>query len=504
MNLTKHPPYFLSFNIRNTYLSITIFLTSLCCLINKQAIAQQQRPNIIFIMADDLGWGELNTYNSTFNETPNLNRLASQGMQFQQAYAAAPNCSPTRASLMTGQYPARIGITDFLPEGPKTKKYLKPEDHVTLNETLSELGYHTGLIGKWHLETHFKNSKGGPEAHGFDEVIGSESSYIANGDYFFPYDKVASYTTGAENEYLTDRQNTEAVNFIKRNKNKPFFLYLSYYSVHTAMEAPEELVKKYRSKYDAKYGEGKSEELFGQNHNGPHKDNPYLAAMLESIDTGIGKIMKSLEDQGLAENTLLVFFSDNGGAGKGANNGDLRGSKMWLYEGGIRVPLIMRWPKVIQAGSVEQTPVSSYDFYPTFVEVASGSLGNKAMKKTNEDKSKTTKQSIRNQLSKQSLDGVSLVPILSNKKLNNRNLYWHYPSETARLQNNMASAVRAGDYKLLEFYKDNRIELYDLKKDPSETNNLAEKQPKITAKLKAELDAWKAEVNAESPALKKN
>ncbi len=177
---------------------------------------------------------------------------------------------------------------------------------------------------------------------------------------------------------------------------------------------------------------------------------------------------------------------------------------MWLYEGGIRVPLIMRWPKFIQAGSVEQTPVSSYDFYPTFVEVASGGFGDKAMKKKTEDKSKSTKQSIRNQLSKQSLDGVSLVPILCNKKLNNRNLYWHYPSETAKLQNNMASAVRSGDYKLLEFYKDNRIELYDLKKDPSETNNLAEKQPKITAKLKAELDAWKAEVNAEAPVLKKN
>ncbi|WP_099367978.1 sulfatase [Sphingobacterium sp. 1.A.4] len=504
MHLTKQLPYFLSFNLHKSYLSISIFLTTLYCLISPHAIAQQQQPNIIFIMADDLGWGELNTYNSTFNETPNLNRLASQGIQFQQAYAAAPNCSPTRASLMTGQYPARVGITDFLPEGPKTKKYLKPEDHVTLNEALSELGYHTGLIGKWHLETHFKNSKGGPEAHGFDEVIGSETSYIANGDYFFPYDKVASYTTGAENEYLTDRQNTEAIKFIERNKNKPFFLYLSYYSVHTAMEAPEDLVKKYRAKYDAKYGEGKSEELFGQNHNGPHKDNPYLAAMLESIDSGIGRIMKSLEEQGLAENTLLVFFSDNGGAGKGANNGDLRGSKMWLYEGGIRVPLIMRWPKVIQAGSVEQTPVSSYDFYPTFLDVATGSYGDKAMRGKTKGTTETRKQLVRNQLKKQPLDGVSLVPILASKKLKDRNLYWHYPSETAKLQNNLASAVRAGDYKLLEFYKDNRIELYDLKKDPSETNNLVEKQPKITSKLKAELDAWKAEVNAEAPALKKN
>src|SRR5690606_3649967 len=188
--------------------------------------AQKKRPNIIFIMADDLGWGELGSYGNTFNETPNLDKLASEGVKFEQAYAAAPNCSPTRASIITGQYPARVGITDYLPEAEKAKKWLDPAKYITLNEALSAAGYHTGIVGKWHLDTHFELNRGGPKAHGFDEVIGSETDYIADGDYFYPYDKISTFTTGAENEYLTDRQSQEASKFIERNKDRPFFLYL--------------------------------------------------------------------------------------------------------------------------------------------------------------------------------------------------------------------------------------------------------------------------------------
>ncbi|HYH55283.1 MAG TPA: sulfatase [Anseongella sp.] len=430
----------------------------------------------MFILADDLGWGELNAYGNTFNETPNLNKLAAQGIRFTQAYAAAPNCSPTRASIMTGQYPARVGITDFLPAGEKTDRWLDPAKHVTLNEALSNAGYRTGIVGKWHLDTHYRDHKGGPKAHGFDEVIGSETRYIADGDYFFPYDKIGTFSTGAENEYLTDRQSEEAAAFIERSKNNPFFLYLSYYSVHTKLEAPEELVDKYKRKFDAKYGAGEAEKLYGKKTGGPHKDNPYLAAMLESIDTGVGEIMRTLEKNGLAENTLLVFFSDNGGAGAGANNGDLRGSKMWIYEGGIREPLIMRWPGHIKAGAVEDTPVSSIDFYPTFLSAAGAARPDNHL-----------------------LDGVDFMPLFSGKKLKRDALYWHYPSETAKSAEKMASVIRKGDLKLIQFYAGKRLELYDLKKDIGEKNDLSEKLRGKTRELKNLLDAWKVRVNAEKP-----
>jgi arylsulfatase A-like enzyme len=444
-----------------------------------QTIAQDQKPNIVFIMADDLGWGELNTYNSTFNETPNLNKLAKEGTRFTQAYAAAPNCSPTRASIITGQFPARVGITDFLPESGKTDRWLDPAKYFTINEALSKAGYHTGIVGKWHLDTHYSNHKGGPAAHGFDEVIGSETKYIADGDYFFPYDKINTFKSGAENEYLTDRQSKEASEFIKRNKSNPFFLYLTYYSVHTALDAQENLVNKYKRKFDAKYGKGMSEKLYGaqnKKHGGPHKDNPYLAAMLESIDNGVGNIMKTLEENGLAENTILVFFSDNGGAGKAANNGPFREGKMWIYEGGIREPLIMRWPGKIKAGAVEQTPVSSIDFYPTFLSAAGGKPD-------------------RNYI----LDGQNIMPLFNGEKLNRDELYWHYPSETAKSEEKMASVIRKGDYKLIEFYSNPRFELYNLKNDPGETKDLSKSQTAKVVEMKALLDKWKKEVKAEAP-----
>jgi len=453
-------------------------LTALCLITQfGTTIAQEKKPNIVFILADDLGWGELNTYNSTFNETPNLNKMAAQGMRFTQAYAAAPNCSPTRASFMTGQFPARVGITDFLPEASKTNKRLDPERFFTLNEAMSKAGYHTGIVGKWHLDTEFKNNVAGPKAHGFDEVIGSETKYIADGDYFFPYDKISTYTTGAQNEYLTDRQSADASDFIVRNQSKPFFLYLSYYSVHTTLDAPEDLVEKYKKKFDQKYGAGAAERIYGKQnlkHGGPHKDNPYLAAMLERVDAGVGRILETLKKNGLDENTLVVFFSDNGGAGKMANNGSFRDSKMSIYEGGIREPLIMRWPKKIKSGQVEDTPISSIDFYPTFLNMAGG---------------KKEKDYI--------LDGKDLSPLFAGQSIKRNELYWHYPSETARLKDKMASAVRQGDYKLLEFYGTPRVELYNLKNDPGESNDLSKGDPTKVKELKLLLDRWKKEVNAE-------
>jgi arylsulfatase A-like enzyme len=433
-------------------------------------------------MADDLGWGELNSYGNDFNETPNLNKLASQGLRFSQAYAAAPVCSPTRASLMTGQYPARVGITDFL--APKSDRYLEPENYVTINEALSKAGYYTGMIGKWHLDTHFDENKGSPKNHGFDEVIGTETKYIGDGDYFYPYNKVNTLK-GNEGEFLPDRLATEAVSFIERNKKEPFYLYLSHFSVHTSLDAPEKLVEKYKKKFNEKYGAGEAQKLFDGQKKGRHradeKDNPYLAAMLERIDNGVGEIMQALKDNGIENNTLLVFFSDNGGARNAGDNGYLRGHKLMLYEGGIREPLIMRWPGKIAENSIIDYPISSVDFYPTFLEIA------------NTEKPEDYK-----------LDGVSLYSLITkNKKPERKTLFWHYPSETANSLPRMASAVRDGDFKLIEFYSDNRQELYNLKNDPQEKQDLSEKNPEKLAELHNLLTDWKKEVNARIPDIKK-
>ncbi|MBT1688512.1 sulfatase [Dawidia soli] len=436
---------------------------------------KREKPNIIFILADDLGWGELGCYGNSFNETPNLDKLALQGIRFTQAYAAAPVCSPTRASIMTGQYPARVGITDFL--APASGRLLDPARYITINEALGQAGYRTGLVGKWHLDTDFKNNKGGPGKHGFDEVIGTETKYIADGDYFFPYDKISTFSNGVAGEYLTDRQSEEAAGFIQRNKRSPFYLFLSYYSVHTRLDAPEALVNKYKRKFDAKYGEGQAEKLFEgkAGHQSDHHDNPYLAAMLERMDAGVGKIMDALERNGLADNTLLVFFSDNGGANHVANNGGLRMNKTWLYEGGIRVPLIMRLPGTIKAASVTDAPVSSQDFYPTFVDIARAAMPRGYR-----------------------VDGTSLYPLVTKGKVPEREaMFWHYPAETGKWKNRMSSAIRKGDYKLIYFYVSKRAELFNLKADPEEKQNLADQMPAQVSELMEALNKWKAEVKAE-------
>jgi arylsulfatase A-like enzyme len=406
----------------------------------KSACGQSARPNIVFILADDLGWGELGSYGNTFNETPNLDRLASQGVRFTTAYAAAPVCSPTRASLLTGEYPARTGINDFLT--PRSVEYLDPQKFTTLNQVLSRAGYHTGIIGKWHLDTHFGHEKGSPARFGFDEVIASETRYIADGDYFFPYGKINTLTTGKEGEYLTDRQSQEAVHFIDRNRSKPFFLYLSYYAVHTRLAAPDSLVRKYIAKFDARYGRGAADSIFGKSprHEARHTDNPWLAAMLERMDAGVGAVMAELKKDSLADNTILVFFSDNGGAGRVADNGGLRGYKVQLYEGGIREPLIIRWPGKIRPGGTVKVPVCSIDFYPTLIRAAGLKVP-----------------------AGRHIDGINLVPLLTRGQTPaSRSLFWYYPSENAKKKNRMAAAVRQGDYKLIDFFALHRRELYDL------------------------------------------
>lgn len=459
------------------------FLALICIFGFSIAQAQEKRkPNIVFIMADDLGYGELGCYGNTFNETPNLDQLAKSGVRFTQAYAAAPICSPSRVGILTGQYPARTRITDFLPA--KTDRWLDPAKYYTLNEALSAAGYRTAIVGKWHLDTDYETLKGSPKAHGFDEVIGSETKYIADGDYFFPYDKISSFTKGEAGEYLTDRQSEEASKFIERNKDQPFFLYLTYYSVHTKLDAPAVLVDKYKAKFDQKYGNGEAEKYFGAKnprHEANHLDNPYLAAMLERIDAGVGQVLKTLKANNLDKNTIFVFFSDNGGAPNAGNNGVLRAGKSWLYEGGIREPLLMSWPGKTKPGTTINEPVYALDFYPTFLSVAGIKPKSDLL-----------------------LDGVNFLPLLTEGKKPERTaMYWHYPSETGQWVNRMASAVRQGDYKLINFYNGNRFELYNIKNDISEKEDLATKNPKKLEELKTLLEAWRKNVNAEIPAITK-
>lgn len=430
--------------------------------------AADRKPNIIFIMADDLGYGELGCYGNTFNETPNIDRMAAQGVRFTQAYAAAPVCSPTRASIMTGLYPVKTGITDYLPPSTMTDKYLEPKKYVTINEALSAAGYRTGMIGKWHLDTNFDTNPGGPDKHGWNEVIGTETEYIAMGDYVYPYSKIATLDKGAEMEWLTDRLFSEARGFVSRNADQPFFLYLSLYAVHVRLDAPFGLAYKYCRKYDAKYGEGAALEKFPDTkwrHIGK-PDNPWLAGMLEKIDDGVGTIFAQLEELGLAENTWVVFFSDNGGDGSVANNGILRGAKGSLYEGGVREPMIVWRPGIVPAGSVCTAAVNSIDFYPTFCRWAGAPLP------TNTP-----------------FDGMDLTPVLNGAPLGRDTLCWDY----LRLDGTRVTSLRQGDLKLIEF-PDGHRELYDLAADPSETTDLSATRPDLLAKLTARLTAWRSSV----------
>jgi len=421
-------------------------------------------PNIIFVLADDLGWAELGCYGNGFNETPNLVRLAREGMRFTDAYSAAPVCSPFRAALMTGQYPARVGITDYL--RPNDPKHLST-DYVTIAEALKRAGYATGIIGKWHLTGYANHGveESPPSVHGFDEVIVSENRGIGGGSYFYPYHfnrEIKQRIDGKE--YLVDRCNLEAIEFIERHKNEPFFLYLSHYAVHTQLVGRDDLA----AKHQKKPGAGKG--------NTARRNNPHLAAQLESIDEGIGMITRKLDELGLTENTVLIFTSDNGGEDRVTSNAPLRAGKSTLYEGGIREPLILRWPRVVKAGSLCTAPMSTVDFYPTLLDVA----GLKAEQR-------------------QVLDGVSLLPMLKNEKakLARDALYWHYPlAKPHFLGGRSAGAIRCSDWKLIEFLDDGAAELYNLADDISEKYNLADKMPAKTIELRKHLAKWRAEVGA--------
>ena len=432
------------------------------------------RPNIIFIIADDLGRQDLGCYGSAFYETPNLDRLAKEGMLFTQAYAACHVCSPTRASILTGKHPARLHLTDYIPGSgdkpfrrlkvPEWRKYL-PLEETTIAESLKTAGYVTAFIGKWHLG----NSNYWPLAQGFDVNIGG-CHMGQPPSYFSPY-KIPTMTDGPPGEYLTDRLTDEAVKFMEAKKDQPFFLYLSHYAIHNPQQAKTNLIEKYRAK---KAPSGTEFITDNGRQVRQIQNRPIYAAMMESLDDSVGRVMANLKKLGIEKNTLLIFTSDNGGLstaeGTPTSNVPLRMGKGWHYEGGIREPLLAKWPAVIKAGSVCEKPMISTDYFPTFLEIAGGK-GNSA-------------------------DGQSLLPLLKSQSREERPLFWHYPHYSNQ-GGGPSGAVRIGDFKLIEWFEDMRVELYNIREDISEKNDLSKKLPETVAKLRTELHAWRKSVDAQ-------
>ena len=426
--------------------------------------------NILFILADDLGWRDLGCYGSSFYDTPNLDAFAKQSTRFTQAYAACPVCSPTRSSILTGQYPARTQNTDYFgaPQPGKIKKSNRPvlpapyidhldARHTTLAEALKAHGYATFFAGKWHL-----GGKGSyPEDHGFDINQGGieRGGPYGGKKYFSPYGN-PKLKDGPPGEHLPDRLATETVKFITANKNKPFFAYLSFYSVHTPLMGRKDLVKKYQKRRKQLR---KGKKRFGIEP--PRRvrliqDHAVYAAMVDAMDQAVGKVLKALDDNGLADNTLVIFFSDNGGLstseGSPTSNLPLRAGKGWLYEGGIREPLIVRWPGHTTPNSTCQQPVISTDFFPTILEAVGLPT-----------------------LPAQHVDGISFTNILNNptSQPTRNTLFWHYP-HWGNQGGTPGTVVRHGDWKLIHFYDPAKPdELYNLRRDISEKENLATKEP---------------------------
>ena len=445
------------------------------------------RPNIVFILADDLGWMDLGYMGSVFYETPNLDKLASEGMVFTNAYAASPICSPSRAAILSGKHPARLHLTEWIPGNPpvKTEKLMaqpfKTElaiEEVTLAEAMGKAGYQTFFAGKWHL--------GGepfyPEYQGFDINVGGNRTGHPS-SYFSPYNN-RQLPDGPVGEYLTDRLVDETISFIKKEREHPFFAFLSFYTVHLPLQGKPEKVEKYRKKLENMNFNGEELVQQGATHFKNHQNDPVYAAMVESMDENIGRLLESITELGLDENTVVVFTSDNGGMSTNRNpspiptsNLPLRAGKGYLYEGGIREPLIVSWPgRVVPGGRSDET-VTGTDFYPTFLDLAGIKL-----------------------MPEQHIDGNSLKPVfLNNEKIDRKTIFWHYPHYSGGLGGRPAGAVRLGKYKLIEFFENMEVQLYDLETDISEQYDLSSKMPVKTKEMKGLLHAWRKEVGAQMP-----
>ncbi|WP_332732243.1 sulfatase [Flavihumibacter sp.] len=484
------------------YLVASFCLLLICFTLNAQS--KNQPPNIIVILADDLGWADLGSYGSSFYETPNLDKLATKGIRFTKGYSTSPVCSPTRASILTGKYPVNTGVTDWIrgrQEDGKAKLFEKliaqPTAYqLALEETtISELallnGYKTFFAGKWHLG---EEEKYWPDYHGFQTNKGGWSKGSptgrvndSTGGFFTPYAN-PKLSDGPKGEYLTDRLTKECLDFIDNNKQSPFFLLYSLYAVHNPLQAPKALIEKYeakKNKLNVQNNErfAKDEEWMKYENGWRRRlvqDNPVYAAMIENMDTNIGKLLEKLIEVGIDDNTMLIFTSDNGGLstaeGSPTVNGPFRAGKGWLYEGGIRVPLIMYWKGRIVSGTVSDIPVTTADIFPTIAWAM------------NEKYSK-----------EKQIDGDDIFQLLSNEPLSNsRTLYWFYPHYSNQ-GGKPGAAIMAGNYKLILNFEDDSVELYDLLNDIAETKNIAETNKKTANRLKRNLLNWIRKTGAKMP-----
>jgi len=444
------------------------------------AAAAHDRTNVVLLVADDLGWKDLGCTGSEFYETPNLDRLAADGARFSTAYAACPVCSPTRVALMTGKAPARLDTTDYF-GGRRAGKLLPapyernlPADEVTLAEAFREAGYRTGFFGKWHLG----DLGSYPEDHGFEHNAGGFERGMPPKGYFSPYGN-PRLADGPEGEHLTERLTREAVGWMDSVKDEPFLLVFCYYTVHTPLQSKPEYAERFRAKKQAAPADGPA---WGQERKRKVRlvqDHAVYAGMVQSLDESVGLVLGALESHGLSDQTLVMFTSDNGGLstseGHPTSNMPLRAGKGWAYEGGVRVPAIVRWPGVTTPGVVLEDPMWSADGYPT-ARAAAGL-----------DARPT-----------QHVDGLALTPALSGGALPKRALYWHYP----HYGNQGAApcgAVRWGDWKLVEWFEDDRLELFDLAADEGETTDLAAAHPERAAQLHGLLRDWRERTGANMP-----
>jgi len=485
--------------------------------------------NVVFFLVDDLGWRDVGCYGSSFYETPNIDKFAEQGVRFTNAYAACHVCSPTRASILTGMYPASINLTDWLPgrldfpfqklKNVDINQHL-PYDIITLPQVFKENGYQTAIYGKWHLG----EDSASTARQGFDVHIPTDwNKGWPNKGYYSPFG--LGGIEDKDGTYLTDRLTDEALTYIDENKDRPFFLYLSHFAVHDPIEGRKDLVVKYKEKLkgqpeskelpfilegnpDAQttINSAKKDEPFKENmpdgyrifDNGAvkikqYQDNPEFAAMVESMDESFGRVLDKLKELGIEDNTVVIFYSDNGGMSAAnfynpdrriakdkldkafsTSNLPLRGAKGWLYEGGIRVPLIIKLPGKGLKGVVCDVPVTSPDFFHTILEMAG--VESEVQKK----------------------DGVSIVPLVTGENnINREAIFWHFPHYSNHGMQSPGGAVRSGDYKLLDYFENNTVQLFNLAEDPGEQNDLAQKEPRKAAELKAMLDDWRKEVNAD-------
>ena len=445
------------------------------------------RPNVVVIFTDDLGWADLGCYGSSFYETPNIDRLAKQGAMFSHAYSSCCLCSPTRASLMTGKYPQRVGFTDWLnpdkKSGPNSAATQLPMSETTIGEAFQQAGYRTGYIGKWHLGP---KEIAMPKRHGFDWQMAT-CKHGMPGSYFHPYKMkkfpsadVPDLEDGKKGDYLTDVLTDKGIGFIEetvKEGTKPFFLVLGHYAVHLPIEAPKKLVDKYVAKYKRVYGTSPlkmTPERF-DTHSRETQRSPTYAAMIENLDMNVGKVLSALGRLGLTKDTIIVFASDNGGActtvkhvTAPTSNLPLRAGKGWNYEGGIRVPTFITWPGSISPMKSSE-PVITMDIYPTLLELA----GCK-------------------QLPKQHIDGQSLVPLIrgEQKKLKRPFLAWWFPHSNPWCGSRPNQAILKDGWKLVHYINQNETELYNLDKDIGEKNNLTKAEPERTRELLATLSQW--------------